>query len=212
MKALALSLFLFFSLNSFCQSQNIQLPKPDTTGGKPLMECLKNRQSGRSYVDKTIELQHLSNLLWAAYGINRYSPHKRTAPSTLNVQEFVLYVFLADAVYTYNAINHELIFVMKGDFRHKTGTQDYVKNASANIVFVADYSKMTKISKAEDKDFYAAVDCGFISQNIYLYCSSAGLTSVVRASINKEELSNLLKLSENMKIILAQSVGYSKTD
>lgn len=191
----------------FSQEKNIRLPEPDTKGGKPLMETLQLRSTSRSFKNQAIGLQTLSDLLWAAYGINRPESGKRTAPSAMNVQEFTIYVFTQEGVYQYDAKENKLLWMMDGDFRAKTGTQDYVKNASVNLVYVADFSKMGKIEKQEDKEFYAAIDCGFICQNVYLFAASNKLSCVVRGSIKKDEMANFLQLPQNQRVIIAQSVG-----
>lgn len=205
-----ISPLLISSLLIFAQEKNIQLPVPDTMGGKPLMETLKLRSTSRSFRNQPMEIQALSDLLWAAYGINRPESGKRTVPSALNVQEFVIYVFTEKGVYWYDAVENKLIWIKDGDFRAKTGTQDFVSNASVNLVYVADYNRMERIKKQEDKAFYAAIDCGFICQNVYLFSASNDLACVVRGSIDKAEMEKFLNLPENMKVIITQSVGYKK--
>jgi len=208
--SLVITIICLVSVKLLGQSRDIALPAPETQGGMSLMQALQNRSSCRSFSEKNLDLQVLSNLLWAAYGINRPESGKRTAPSSHNIQEFSIYVFLADGVYLYDAKSNTLILIIEGDYHKYAGTQDYVQDAAVNLVYVADYSKMTKIEKQEDKDMTASIDAGFICQNVYLYCASVDLGCVVRASINKPELAELLKLTDNLKIIIAQSVGYKK--
>jgi len=199
-------LSLFFQL-IFAQSLDIQLPIPRTTGGKPLFDVLRERKSDRNFSEKNLDLQTLSNLLWAAWGVNRPESGKRTAPSARNRQEIDLYVAMKNGLYKYDAINNKLIFILAGDIREKTGTQPFVKKAPINIVFVADLDKMGNGNETE-KLMTAHIDAGFISQNIYLFCASEGLATVVRGMVNKEELSKIMKLKDNEKIIVAQTVGY----
>jgi SagB-type dehydrogenase family enzyme len=185
----------------------IRLPKPDTEGGVPLMQALAARQTTRSFRSEPLPLQTLSDLLWAAFGVNRPESGKRTAPSAVNWQETDIFVFMQPGVFLYEATAHELRPVREGDLRHLAGTQEFVRSAPLTLVLVADLSRITDPSP-EQKSFYSAVDAGFISQNIYLYCASAGLATGVRALIDRPALSEALGLRPEQKIIVAQSVGY----
>lgn len=185
----------------------VALPAPRLTGGKPLMEALGERRSQREFSTKPLELQLLSDLLWAAFGINRPGSDHRTAPSAMNSQEIDVYVALADGAFVYNAKAHRLDPVAAGDLRRATGGQGFVKAAPVALVFVADLARMVK-AKPEVKQPYAWVDTGFVSQNVYLYCASTGLATVVHELGDRQPLAEALKLRTSQKIILAQSVGY----
>jgi nitroreductase len=187
----------------------VQLPPPQTEIGKPLMQTLKLRQSSRSFDSKPLPLQQLSNLLWAADGVNRPESGKRTAPSAVNWQEVGVYVALPEALYIYEAKTHSLMPVVSGDLRGMTGTQPFVKDAPLNLVYVADLSRMRNASE-EDKQLYSAADAGFIAQNVYLYCASEGLAVVVRGLVPRESLAQAMKLRPDQRIMLAQTVGYPK--
>jgi SagB-type dehydrogenase family enzyme len=187
----------------------VQLPKPQVTGGKPLMQALKNRRSTRSFSSGKIPAQTLSNLLWAAFGVNRPDSGNRTAPSALNRQEIDIYVATAEGVFLFDGKNQNLLPVLDKDIRALTGTQPYVKDAPVNLVYVADFSKIKRAAN-EDMILYSAADAGFISENVYLFCASEGLATVVRGSIDRSSLARVLKLRPEQKIILAQSVGYPK--
>jgi SagB-type dehydrogenase family enzyme len=202
-----LALCLALPLALFAQEANpIQLPSPQTSGGMPLMQALKERKSTRAFSQREIPLQVLSDLLWAADGINRSDSVGRTAPSAHNAQEIDIYLIKADGVYLYVPKANTLIPVLAQDVRGLAGKQDFVKTAPLNLIFVADLSKL----KGKDADFYAAADTGFISENVYLFCASAGLGTVVRGWVDKEQLSRAMKLRPTQKIILAQTVGYPK--
>jgi nitroreductase len=186
----------------------VQLPPPQTDGGRPLMQALKDRKTTRDFNPDKLPLQTLSNLLWAGFGINRPDGH-RTAPSAMNWQEVSIYVATAEGVYIYDAKANALNPVVAGDFRAATGVQPYVKNAPLDLVYVSDLSKTSRVPAAEAEKFTAA-DVGFIAENVYLYCASEGLAAAVRASIAKPALAKILNLQPNQEIILAQSVGYPK--
>ncbi len=188
--------------------QPIPLPKPQMEGGKPLMRALRDRQTSRSFGPEKLSEQLLSNLLWAADGVNR-PDGKRTAPSAVNWQEIDIYVATAGGLYLYDANANALQPVLEKDIRAATGKQPFVKDAPVDLVFVADYAKMGDISDA-DKMMYSAADTGFISQNVYLFCASEGLATGVRGMIARDELAQAMKLRPDQKIVLAQCVGYPK--
>lgn len=208
--ALGLTILLISSAALYAQDKKtIQLSEPQTEGGRPLMEVLKDRHSSREFSSKKLSLQILSNLLWAAWGINRPESGKHTAPSAMNNQEIDVYVSTADGLYLYNAETHTLEPVLAQDIRVFTGGQEFVKDAPVNLIYVADYSKMGDSSE-EQKIFYSAADTGFISQNVYLFCASEGLATVVRGWVDKPALEKKMKLKSDKKVILAQTVGYPK--
>lgn len=190
--------------------EGIALPKANTTGGKPLMQALAERRSTRNINAGKLPLPVLSNLLWAAFGVNR-SDGRRTAPSASNRQIIDVYAVTADGAYIYNPKNHRLDPVVSGDIRAATGTQSFVAQAPLNLVYVADYSRMTNPSDSE-RLFISAADTGFIGQNVYLFCASEGLATVVRASLDRDALAKALKLRPDQKITLAQTVGYPKAE
>ena len=171
------------------------------------MQVLKDRKTTREFSTNALPMQILADLLWGGFGTNRADGH-RTAPSTMNSQEIDIYVALASGTYVYEAQRHELRPVTPGDLRAKTGGQDFVKVAPVALIFVADLSRMEK-AKPEDRERYAAIDTGYVSQNIYLYCASEGLATVVH-ELDRRQLPGLLKLKPDQRIILAQSVGYPK--
>ncbi|MBP7460293.1 MAG: SagB/ThcOx family dehydrogenase [Candidatus Delongbacteria bacterium] len=187
-------------------SKDIVLPSPLIQGGKPLMEALRDRQSLRSFSEKKLPLPLVSNLLWAAFGINRPETGRRTAPSAVNWQETDLYVAMKDGLYLYDALGHRLIFKQQGDLRAACGIQDFVKTAPLVLVFVADYSKM----EGDKKDFYSATDVGYISQNVYLFCASENLATVVLGMVDKPALAAKIGLNPDQRVILSQPVGYKK--
>ena len=186
---------------------DIALPGPRMEGGKPLMQALKDRQSTRAFSSEKLPIQVVADLLWAAAGINRADSGKRTAPSAKNWQEVEVYAVTEDGAYLYDAKTNSLKAVAKGDLRKATGAQDFVTVAPLNLVYVADISKM-KDATPEDQALYSGADTGFISQNVYLFCASEGLATVVHASVDRKALAEALKLGESKKITLAQTVGY----
>ena len=186
----------------------IELLKPQIGSGNPLMQLLSKRMSSREFSPEPLPVEVLSNMLWAAFGINR-PDGRRTAPTASNRQEIDIYVATAKGLYLYDAKANLLNSILAADIRAMTGRQPYVKEAAVNLVYVADYSKMGTV-KNEDKGLYSAAATGFISENVYLYCASEGLATVVRALIDKAALGNVMKLRPDQKIILAQSVGYPK--
>lgn len=201
-------LFCFVAVAAAQELKPIQLPKPVTEGGKPLMQVLKERKSAREFGTQKLTEQVLSNLLWAAFGINR-PDGRRTAPSAMNRQEIDVFVVMAEGSYLYDAKEHALKAVTAADLRALAGTQEFAKDAPVSLIFVADTAKMGSGSE-ENKLLYSGADTGFISQNVYLYCASEGLATVVRASVDRAALGQALKLRPEQRIVLAQSVGYPR--
>jgi nitroreductase len=191
------------------ERKTIPLATPQTGGGKPLMQALKERATSRAFSAEKLPDQALSNLLWAAFGINRPESGRRTAPSAQNLQEIDVYVVTGEGTYVYDAKAHGLILVAPGDHRAITGKQSFVKDAPATLVFVADHARMATLG-AEEKELYSAAAAGAISQNVYLFSASEGLATGVRASIDRDALGKALRLRPDQKILLAQTVGYPK--
>ena len=187
----------------------VQLPEPQTDTGKPLMQVLKNRETSRAFGPEKLPTQVLSNMLWAAFGVNRQDLGKRTAPSARNWQEIDIYVATADGLYVYDAKSHALKPILAEDIRALTGRQAFVKDAPVNLVYVADFSKMGE-AEEDVKVFCSAADTGFISQNVYLYCTSEGLATVVRGLIDRPALEKAMGLRPDQKVTLSQTVGYPK--
>jgi nitroreductase len=187
----------------------VKLPAPQLDGGKPLMQVLKARQSAREFSDRKLSPQTVSNLLWAAWGLNRPDGH-RTAPSASNKQEVEIYVTLPEGTYLYDAKAHVLNPVVAGDLREATGTQPFAATAALNLVYVADMAKAGRPATDPQQQLNVGADVGFIAENAYLFCASEGLATVVRASVPKAELAKQLKLRADQQIVLAQSVGYPK--
>jgi SagB-type dehydrogenase family enzyme len=197
------------TVSSAQELKTIQLLQPQMDSGRPLMQVLRDRRSSRTFGAERLPTQVLSNMLWAAFGVNRPDSGGRTAPSAMNWQEIDIYVAMADGLYLYDAKSHALKQVLGEDIRAVTGLQPYVQEAPVNLVYVADFSKMGKMTD-EDKVFFSAANTGFIGQNVYLFCASEGLATVVRGAIDKPALAKVMGLQPNQKIILAQSVGYPR--
>ncbi len=197
-------------LPAFAQeTKPIKLPEPKLDPGKSLAQALKDRKSTREYANGDLSPQVLSNLLWAAFGINR-PDGKRTAPSSFNRQEISVYVATAKGLFVYDAKDNTLVPVVPEDLRQLTGTQSYFKDASVDLVYVSDLSKMGEADEAA-KMLLTSTDTGFIAQNVYLYCASEGLSTVFRAAIDKPKLAAAMKLKPDQKITYAQTVGLPKS-
>lgn len=187
----------------------IKLPDPKLDQSKSLAQALKDRKTSREYSAGDLSPQVLSNLLWAAFGINRPDTGKHTAPSALNKQEIDIYVTTSKGAYVYDAKANTLMPVAPGDLRSLTGTQTYFKDAAINLVYVADLAKMSPADEPM-KMFLASADTAFIGENVYLFCAAEGLATVFRAGIDKPKLAEALKLKPEQKITYAQTVGLAK--
>jgi nitroreductase len=184
----------------------IRLSRSSSEGSAALMKILEKRRSIREFSPEPLPVPVLSNLLWAACGVNR-PDGRRTAPTARNRQEIDVYVATNNGLYLYDAKENVLRPILSEDIRELTGVQSYVKQAPVNLVFVADTSRMGA-SSTEEKNLYAAAATGFISQNVYLFCAAESLATVVRAYIDKPVLAKAMKLRSDQIIMLAQSIGY----
>ena len=184
------------------------LPAPRREGGIPLMNALDLRRSIREYSDRPLAPQTLSNLLWAAFGVNRPSGD-RTAPYWRHVMVIDVLAAMADGVWLYDPTAHALSRYLDADVRAQTGRQDFVGTAPLNLVYVAHGERMTDVSP-EDRRLYASVDTGFIGQNVYLFCASEGLATVFRGAVDYSALEKRLRLPDQQFVTFAQTVGYPK--
>ena len=188
-------------------ASTIALPPPETAGGRALMDLLRERRSNREFGDKPLSPQTLSNLLWAAIGVNRPDEGKLTVPNARSRHEVDVYVVTAEGAYRYDNSSHALKVVVGQDIRALAGKQDFVATAPVNLIYVADFGKMPDLT-GEQQLVYGSTDVGFSVQNAYLFCAAAGLSTVARGSIDREALGKALKLDPQQRIILGQSVGY----
>jgi len=191
----------------------LTLPKPQIQGGRPLMEVLRDRKTSRNISDEKFSPQMLSNLLWAAWGVNRPVVRGRTAPSAMNVQEIELYVFLAEGVYLFDGPAHTLKPLLAGDHRARTGTQLEVGKAPVSLVYVADFEKYSggrpaRISDPAVQLAWSNAHAGFIAQNVYLFAASEGLATWYRALVDARALRDLLSLEPSKRVLYSQGVGY----
>jgi nitroreductase len=191
------------------QAKRMALPAPHTEGGMPLMSALKQRHSTRTYSGRTLPPELLSDLLWAAFGINRPSGD-RTAPYWRHVMVIDIFAAMADGVWLYDPKAHALELHLAKDLRAATGMQDFVGAAPLDLIYVAHGERMTDVSP-EDRRLYASVDAGFIGQNVYLYCASVGLASVFRGAVDVGKLANMMALPKPQFVTFAQTVGYPAT-
>jgi hypothetical protein len=186
--------------------QVLTLPAAERRGGLPLMEAIAARRSSREFAPDALPLPLLSNLLWAAWGVNR-ADGGRTAPSALNAQEVDVFVALPQGAYRYEAAAHELRLVAAADLRRVTGYQDFVDQAPLDLVYVADHARLRMVP-VEQRTAYAYAAAGAISQNVYLFAAANGLATVIRAWIDRAAIAEALGLSHDQQVLLSQTVGW----
>jgi SagB-type dehydrogenase family enzyme len=182
------------------------LPPPGRDGGLPLMSVLWRRESLRAFEPTPLAEQTLSDLLWAAAGINRPELGGRTAPSAMNSQEVQLYVALPEGLFRYEPGAHQLHLCAATDVRRVTGYQDFVDTAPLDLVYVADHARMSLVPAAQ-RTPYAFTAAGAMAQNVYLYCASAGLATVIRAWFDRDALAQAMGLGADQQLLLSQTVG-----
>jgi SagB-type dehydrogenase family enzyme len=222
-------LLLMIPCLSLAQEEVIKLPPAQMTGGKPLMDSLKERKSTRGDFGPAVKLttQQLSNLLWAADGVNRPADPTRktaphfTAPSAADWQNIDIYVATPDGLYVYDPIQHALKVISKQDVRAISGLegpatgpmkQDFAKTAPVSLIYVADMAK-TKGMKYAGEDVSATwsyTNAGAIAQNVYLYCASENLACILRAMIDPDQIAKVFKLRPGQKAILTSTIAQFK--
>ena len=189
----------------------IKLNQPDLKKGISIMEALKKRKTQRDITDKKLTLQQLSELLWAADGVNR-PDGKRTAPAAVAKYAVDIYVVLPEGVYLYDVAKHELTPIVKGDFRKLAGMQDFVFIAPVNLVYVLNLKNWQNMSRPvpeRKRDLWIHCEVGFLVQNVYLYCASEGLGTTVRGMIDENKFSEVIKVKPE-QVVLAQTIGCPK--
>ncbi|MCR4409156.1 MAG: nitroreductase family protein [Candidatus Saccharicenans sp.] len=209
-----------FAQQSAPEPKPIELPPPEKTGGKTVLEALWLRRTNRNIKPDPLSPQQLSNLLWAAFGINRgegsliRGKPGRTAASASNSQEMDLYVARPEAVYIYEPSKHALLPVVAGDFRHRGSRRQSGVNAPLRIFFVVDLSRYVlegqpdpRIKDPEVQKSYYYVATGLIAQNIYLYAASAGLAAWFH-NCDRENTPAEFKLRPEQKVLFAMTVGH----
>ena len=209
-------LFLFLFILGLVLTANaqelptIKLNPPSKTGGSSVMEAFSNRKSTRTFSNKKLSTQDLSDLVWATAGVNRQDAGLRTAPSWRNYQDIDLYVCFPEGMYLYNQKEHVLVPFAKGDFYPLiAANQAFVNEAPVILLLVTDLSKM-KDDNVLPQMVIAGLNAGIISQNISIFCSGKNMATVPRGFMEKEELKKVLKLKETQYIMLNHPVGYVK--
>jgi hypothetical protein len=208
--------------NDALELQPIKLLKPKPGKGKSLSKALENRKTIREVSDKKLSLQVLSNLMWAACGINRnkgpFGLPGRTAASASNSQEIDVYVALKEGTYVYDAFQHKLIPIVAEDLRPLAigfGQVSIGDNAPVRLIYVADVNKLANTSgyqepglqDTEVQKSYYFVDTGLIAGNVYLFAASQGMAAWFH-NCDKSALSSKLNLRDNQHVLFGQTVGY----
>jgi SagB-type dehydrogenase family enzyme len=196
-------------------SEIIKLPAPKKDLIFPLMKALEERRTKRKWKKANLSDQEISNLLWAACGITlketKRSKTRRTAPSARNSQTIKVYIALHSGLFLYDEKNHCLIKVLSKDIREFISNQKMMKSAPVGLIYVSDYTKLKGYVGTDNnrKWFVAGTETGFISQNVYLYCASANLNTVIIGLVNREKLQDTMGLKEYEKVVYTQAVGKS---
>ena len=207
---LVISFALFFSATVCAQPlESIKLNEPNKDRGTSVMKALNERHSTREFSDEKLSLQDLSDLLWAANGINR-PDGRRTAATARNNQDIDVYAIMEEGAYFYDAVANELKLVAAGDFRELIAdVQLSVKNAPVSLLVVSDISRFKGLD-VEKQKYWGALDAGIVSQNIMLFSSGCGLVTVPRVYMKADELKKALNLTETQIPMINNPVGYSK--
>jgi len=209
-KILIFSITVILIVSSISHAQQIiRLPEPGIRG--QLMKALKNRATYRNFSARELSQQTLSEVLWAAYGVNNERTGRRTVATAFNMREMLIYVLTKDGGFLYDAQNQALIQIIGEDIRELISTQSYVKNVPVHLIYISDQNLLLAQSPEWTHQFaekYSIMHAGLIAQNVYLYCAAKGLGTVVRDVVNRDAISKRLKLDNNQKIIMSQAVGH----
>lgn len=195
-------------IDEIMKISQIMLGPADFSRPGTVREALQDRHSEREFLPGELALGHLSGVLWSAYGVNR-EDGKRTAPSAMALYPIDVYAVQPEGIYVYAPDTHTLEPVIEGDYRELAGVQEYVYTAPLNLLYIANTVRYTGSPLTPEMYlFLAGTDAGHMSENVYLYCASQGLKTVVRAGAKVEELMRVLGLDANHRFVLAQTVGY----
>lgn len=196
----------------------VKLPEPQRNLDFPLMKAFEKRRTKRKWLTDSLSDQELSNLLWSACGITleetKNSKSKRTIPSACNSQEIKIFVALNKGLFLYDEKNHQLVQTLVKDIRKNIGTQKMMHSAPVGLIYVSDYSKLKSfLFKNDDQRWFTSgTDTGFISQNVYLYCAAAKLSTSILGLVDRNKLHNIMNLNEYEKVIYTQVIGKSSDD
>ena len=208
MKRTILSVIALSLVFAGCTAQTIKLPAPQKTGGKNVIETLWARHSNNEFSDKMLSQQDLSNLLFAAVGVNR-EDGRLTSPTASNRQEIRVFVFTADGVCEYLNAENSLKTIVKGDHRKLVAMQqDWVTSAPVILVLVADETKFGRSDQGSK--VMMGVDAGIVCENINIFCAGTGLVTRPRATMDAEGIRTLLGLDSSQTPIMNNPVGYPK--
>ena len=207
---LILTVLLVSTTVSAQNLEPIKLNEPNKDRGMSVMKALSERRSTREFSTEKLSLQDLSDLLWAANGINR-PDRRRTAATARNNQDIDVYAIMEEGAYFYDAVANELMPVAAGDFRELIAdAQLSVKDAPVSLLVVSDISRF-KGMDIEMQKYLGALDAGIVSQNIMIFASGCGLVTVPRVYMKKDELKKALNLTETQVPMINNPVGYQKT-
>jgi len=201
------------TLTSRRKPQSIALPEPQIDLSTPLMEALNTRRTRRKWRNEAVPLQHLSNLLWAGCGISfpesKRSKCRRTAPSACNAQAVGIYAATRDGLFKYIEKSHSLLKRSDQDIRQSMTTQKRMQDMPLGLVYVCDDSKLSRFTGKDihEKRFISAAETGYISQNVYLYCTVAKLSTAVIALVNREKLGQIMGLNKSERVVFTQAIG-----
>ena len=193
------------------EAADISLPQPQIESGVSVMQALAKRHTSRSFADAEITPSQLSNILWAANGVNRPDSDGRTNPAALGVHSVEVYAVTAKGIFLYQPKTHTLQSVAEGDFRMATTTgQGFVGEAPLTLVYVGSSSAWENAGRAipEDKQvLFDSIAAGAMAQSVALEAAAEGIGTCVRASVDHEAFGEAARLQGGQTVLLAQTLG-----
>lgn len=190
-----------------------KLIEPQVNEGITVKQSLSRRHTSRDFSTEPLTEKNLSEILWAAYGVNGPDNH-RTVPSACGIYPLSIYAFLPDGVYLYDPVERTLTLKVEGDHREKAGMQEFVASAPLSLVMLSDFTKFKTGNPTFDPILagnemkYSLLDAGAATENVYLYCTCAGINVVERGMADEKTIKELLGLGDNMHLVVSMTVGY----
>jgi SagB-type dehydrogenase family enzyme len=197
---------------------DIKLPPPVKKGKVSVEEALQGRRSNRQFANRPLDLAQISQMLWAADGINN-PQGKRTAPAARAAYAIDLYVVageggvtdLAPGIYHYLVADNSLEPVAQGEFQATVAkacnSQDWIEKAPALVVITGDYAKCA-VKNGPKAQMFTHMEAGFVAQNLFLQVGALGLGAGIVGGLDAKALAQVLKLPPNEVPLLVMPVGY----
>jgi SagB-type dehydrogenase family enzyme len=201
------------------RERQMNLPKPRLTGDVSVEQAIKHRRTIRSYLSKSLTLEQLSQIFWAAQGITEDRGYKRSAPSGGALYPMDIYAIVGDngvqglkaGIYHYDPHNHSAVLIVEGDFRKDVArtalSQMWMASAPLNLVITSEYRRITRKYGARGER-YAMIEAGHIGQNIFLQAEALGLRAGIVGAFHDDDIIRVMNIARSHEPLIILPVGY----